>query len=451
MISRIKKLIPERYKNVYREARFEVSSELDRMYLRSKARIPEKYQNIYREVRYDANAKLDRIYLLSKSQDQLMRRIATGAEAYVADRHIAEGKRILYPTSYYHVQFNRVIDYILPISLKLRGARIIPVLCNGFHAVQCSVLPGVFATRFPRQCRELCNDPGHILWEKLLGYKPLRLTDYREESDKSTAAGVVAGIDHDNYSRYNFMGFEVGAQAAEVVANGNNLSKVLPGEPCASELQLHAKNAVEMLLAYERLIDEVQPDVCVGTLHDHYQWSSLYHTARAAGVDYYSYAMLDKEGCVSIGKNVRNVCEVDGAWPSFREAAVESGVWQRFDVFMARKADGETTYFDLYPKLGAKECDELVARLDPEKPVAFFPVNVPWDNAIHNHCFVAGNIGEMVERIIRFFESHPEFQLIIKSHPMELAFDQYEDLPHTLRRILEDIGARLGENVFFID
>ena len=65
------------------------------------------------------------MYLLSPVYDKLMYQIARQADAYVKQRHVRPQIRILFPTSYLHVQFNRVIDFILPISLKIRGAEII--------------------------------------------------------------------------------------------------------------------------------------------------------------------------------------------------------------------------------------------------------------------------------------------------------------------------------------
>ena len=47
-----------------------------------------------------------------------------------------------------------------------------------------------------------------------------------------------------------------GIQAAEVVSNSNNLGKVLPGAKYEYELKLHATNALEMILAYEKVFEE---------------------------------------------------------------------------------------------------------------------------------------------------------------------------------------------------
>jgi hypothetical protein len=391
------------------------------------------------------------MYLLSPAFDKLMYQIAREADAYVKLRHVRPKTRILFPTSYIHVQFNRVIDFILPISLKIRGAEIIPILCNQFHDEQCPVWSGVFVKDFKQQCTQLCNQPAHRLWHEILGYSPKLLTRYRIPGSREVDQLITCDMNSSNFSGYRFNGFSIGNQAAEVVANSNNLGRVLSDTKYDDELKLHATNAIEMILAYEIAIKELQPDVCVGSMHDHYQWSTLYHVASTHGISYYSYTMLDQKGCAYFGKDVQKVCEVDGAWPSFREVAVEPELWDKFDAYMENKADGRTTYFSLYPSRGNQEFEKLKDSLDPQKPLAFFPVNVPWDNAIHNFCYLARDIIEMIQKTVRYFNRHPEFQFIIKSHPMEQNFVRYGFLPHTVRKILEDMNEPLGPNIIFID
>jgi FkbM family methyltransferase len=391
--------------------------------------------------------------LLSEKNDRLLRNIARMAETFVNEKGIVKNKRILIPTSYLQVQFNRIVDYILSIGLKLRGAEIVPILCNGFHDEQCPVWAGTFVNDFPSQCRETCNFPAHLLWEEILGYNAPKLTEYRMNGDREIAEKAMAGINYKNYREYTFDDYDVGCQVAEVVANCNNLSEVLPGNQFENELLLHGMNTVKMILAYSRLIKKVQPDVIVGSLHDHYQWSTLYHVARKAGVSYYSHTMVEEPGSVHFGKNVDKVCEVSDAWPSFRDTPVEPEIWKSFDRYMDRKAAGKSTCFNIYPAVGAKELEELKSKLDISKPVAFFPSNVPWDSAIHNYCFVSGDkeIIQLIHKTVSYFNRHPEFQLIIKAHPYEQVFKDFQFLPHTLKRILENLNAPLGPNIFFID
>ena len=391
--------------------------------------------------------------LLGPNRDKLLREIARQADTFTKDNLAGKSKRILIPTSYLHVEFNRIVDYILAIALKIRGSQIIPVLCNGFHHEQCPVWAGAFVNDFGSQCRETCKLPARVLWEDILGYNVCCLTDYRMAGDRETALNAVAGINYKNYRKYTFDGYDLGYQVAEVVANSNNLSKVLPGQRYETELVNHATNTVELILAYHRLMHQVRPDVIVGSLHDHYQWSTLYHVGRKAGVSYYSHTMVEEPGCVHFGKNVDKVCEVSDAWPSFRNTPVESQTWKAFDEYMGRKAAGKSTCFDIYPSVGAKELKELKSKLDINKPVAFFPSNVPWDSAIHNYCFVSGDkeIIHFIHKTVSFFNRHPEFQLIIKAHPYEQVFKHFPFLPHTLKNILKNINAPLGANIFFID
>jgi FkbM family methyltransferase len=393
------------------------------------------------------------MHLISPESDRLLRYIAVQAEEYARAHCKTTPVRILVPTSYLHVQFNRVVDYILAISLKIRGAEIIPVLCNGFHKEHCPVFAGAFVDHFDSQCRNTCNAPGHRLWEEIMGCRAELLTEYRSAEDDQVARDAVSGINYLNYRDYFFDGYEVGNQVAEVVANTNNLSKVLPGEPYQHQLHLHAMNAVRMILAYRRALKKIQPDLIVGSLHDHYQWSTLYHAARKIGLSYYSHTMVEEPGCAHFGKNVDKVCEVSDAWPSFQRTAPSPEIWESFNQYMRKKTAGKSTCFDIYPAIGGEEVEKLKKKLDPDKPVAFFPSNVPWDSAIHNYCFVSQDkeIINLIHKTVRFFNRHPEYQLIIKAHPYEQVFKHYDFLPHTLEKIIESIGEPLGPNIFFID
>lgn len=425
-----------------------------------KSRFPCAYKTMKHMDRYfskrfkfEVMKHFGRRYVLSSANDRLLRRVAKEADAYVKEHKIPFRRKVLYPTSYLHVQFNRTMDFILPIALKLRGAEIVPILCNGFHTKQCPVFAGAFLDNFKHQCAEYCDHPAHTIWQDILGYKPLMLTSYRHLQDLEIARKVAEGIDYLNYREYAFDGYPIGPQAAEVVANNNNLAKVFPGHPYDYQLREHGMSAVRMLLAYERVVETVRPDVIAGSLHDHYQWSTLYHVAKRHGVSYYSHTMIEKEGCVYIGKDVDRVCEVTAAWSSFQGVSVSPEIWQKFDEIMGRKADGKGTCFDIYPRKGSREVDALKTRMDPAKPVAFFPLNTPWDNAIHNYCYVTEDkeIINLIHKTVRYFNRHPEFQLVIKAHPYEKTFKLFKFLPHTARRILEDMGEPLGSNIFFID
>ena len=393
------------------------------------------------------------MYLISDKIDDLLKRTAEEAERYVQRQQIPKLRKILIPTSYLHVQFNRIVDYILAISLKIRGAEIIPVLCNGFHSGHCPVHAGVFVDNFDYQCQATCNQPAHRLWKDILGYQPARLSDFFMDEDDIIAEKAILGINHENYREYFFEKYNIGDQAAEVVANTNNLSKVLPHKRYLDQLHLHAKNAVKMILAYQRVLQAFQPDLIVGSLHDHYQWSTLYHVGRMVGIDYYSHTMVEEPGCAHFGRNVDKVCEVTDAWATFQETPVDPETWSHFDKYMSRKMAGKSTCFNIYPAAGGPQIEELKAKLDPDKPVAFFPSNVPWDSAIHNYCFVSADreIINLIHKTVSFFNAHPEFQLIIKAHPYEQMFKKYDFLPHTLKKILEDSGEPLGPNIFFVD
>ena len=157
--------------------------------------------------------------------------------------------------------------------------------------------------------------------------------------------------------------------------------------------------------------------------------------------------MLDKRGAAYYGRNVDRACEVSAAWDTFKQTEMPAENWAKFDQFNEIKADGGTTCFDHYPSRESAEFKSFKDDLSPDKPVVFFPINVPWDNAIHNECYVADDLIDLIRKTLMYFNENPQFQLVIKAHPMEAHFDNYEHLPHSMLNIIRDLDLDLGSNI----
>ena len=389
--------------------------------------------------------------LLSQEVDNLLSYVAI--KANIISRQITDKPvcKVLFPTSYLHVDFNRIVDFIFATALKVRGVEIIPILCNGFHNDQCSVWPGLFSENFATKCDKFCKKPGSILWEGILQYEPLLLTDFEIPEDRAEGEKIADEISIHNYKEFEFNGFELGRQVGIEVRNSNNLARMLDNDICRSELRIHTINAVRMILAYERVFDLIEPNRVVGSWHDHFQWSTLFHVANKRGVHYYSHTMLEQKGCLYFGRDNYEACEVHGAWESFKDSDVGTLIWEKFDRSLGIRADGKATCFSFYPKRNPENVSQLRKLLDPNKPVAFFPANTPWDDAVRNHCHIAEDIFDMVHKVVSYFEERPKYQLIIKAHPYEQEFSSFDSLPHSLANIIKARWENIPPNVIFID
>jgi hypothetical protein len=90
-----------------------------------------------------------------------------------------------------------------------------------------------------------------------------------------------------------------------------------------------------------------------------------------------------------------------------------------------------------------------VGQIDRTKPTALLAANLIWDLSALNRQAVFGDMIEWIAETIRWFEVHPQYQLIVKPHPAEL----HPSIPATrelVRETLADRGVKIPANVFLL-
>lgn len=90
-----------------------------------------------------------------------------------------------------------------------------------------------------------------------------------------------------------------------------------------------------------------------------------------------------------------------------------------------------------------------LSRIAPGKPTALLAANIIWDLSALNKQVVFADMIDWIVETIRWFATHPEFQLIIKPHPGEL----HSSIPETREQVriaVSNRGGHLPENVFLL-
>lgn len=348
--------------------------------------------------------------------------------------------------------YMRLFDFTMATAFRLRGAEIIPVLSDYRFSQQ--FFYGMDNPQDETQGKKYSEIEKKV-WRSLLKILPLFWADYRDENDKKTADTLSRQANLGNYQSITYKGYPAGLRAAEVVANLNYIPKI-SDEKLLVQVKTHISNIVELINCYERIIDDIHPDVVFSNIPFYYKWDTAYHVSVARKIPFYSVKMGGRKNTWLFTCNTRKMFDVSPAWPSFKEKELSDDTKIILDNSIASRFRGEVDAYSPYEMPGQVTDEHVILRkfISNKKPTAIFPVNVLYDAVAYqpNKCF--SDITDMIFQVVAFFNQHPEYQLIIKAHPAEKLFHTQmfaSFKPQYLKKFIEANNLNLGPNIFFLE
>ena len=167
------------------------------------------------------------------------------------------------------------------------------------------------------------------------------------------------------------------------------------------------------------------------------------------GIAFYNYyGTLRKDAYIYANNEPAMLLNMDGLWAKVKDAPLKQSRKERLRARIEERKQG---IVNLLPQVRKDAPDEKASILDfaAQKPTAVLYGNVVWDLAALDKEVFFGSIREAYVETIRFFTEHPEFQLIVKTHPDE----ENPLLPVTKERLehiaAEEIGS-LPDNVILL-
>lgn len=395
-----------------------------------------------------------------REMEEHLRKLSAETEAFLRRLQVRPRLRILWSPGFNILPVFWVHDGLLAMALRLRGAEVIPLMCDGIQPRECSVYGGVwghygeegFAGQRWRQCNG-CSMADLVMWDRVWGLPPVKLSNYTKRGEPEAIWRIVQSVDAEAWSRFEYDGLPVGRWAKDLVLN-MNLMGYLDDFPLALESARNYMYDVLILrLAYGRILDKYRPDRVIS--HDNFfsMWGVLCSLAERRGIPFFTYYTGALPGTWNYTRNgVTCLWSVDAAWPAWRDQTLSAEQQAKLDKYMAERRSGRGLVYSAIPTGGGGNEELgclLTSGFDMTKPTAMLAANVVWDAAAVNQDLLFDVVFEWVHETIRYFAGRPDLQLIIKPHPGE----EESSIPETRHKVLGEIekaGIQVPRNVFLL-
>lgn len=379
-----------------------------------------------------------------RSSNRLLDKITD--QAHTLSRSITEhGLTILYGPSFCIYRPCFVYDRLFSSSLRLSGAKIVPVYCDGIQSVECNYYGGYWkGSSFEQSCKG-CIKSSKKLWKKN-GIDPIPLSQFVDTGTIANISELVACLDDDEWLFFCQDGLPLGAWAKDILVNNWMVGDHTLIDDHERLGRIHLENLLILKHAYEKLLGFVKPDRLI--LNDTFygMWGLLGELANRSGIPFYSYwPIAGSRVAMSLNDAAMNL-DFRSAWPSFSQEKVDDETIRRVDDWLQPDSQSRVTTIVTH-RPGSHQAHYFDSNMiDLSKPTALLAANVVWDLAALNKQIVFSSMMNWILSTIEWFEAHQGYQLIVRPHPVEVN----PKIPITRERVESAInsqGSKIPDNV----
>ena len=341
------------------------------------------------------------------------------------------GPRVLVATMFGLDRSSAILDSILMMALRLRGADPIGLLCdssipacefNPYGAYEPD--PGPFGPALLRrgrrdrcsQCTKGIGDPFAILPVRVA-----RLRNYAAPDDLQRISRLVDEVPYDAYRDWTYRDIGVGEHA--YASTTRALVRGTLEDDARTRWQYRRYLiAAAMVVEYaERLFAAVRPERLVATHGIYVTQGTIGDLAKKYGLPRCMSGSAYRSGTVSFfqGDNQHRALfdEPNAVWETLE---LTPAMDRRLDHYLRVRRGGGDDYFN-YQRGALTNHAAIyeVLGLNPEKPLATLYTNLIWDAQIFFKSKLYPDMLEWLFETIRYFEAHDDRQLAIRVHPSE--------------------------------
>jgi hypothetical protein len=378
-----------------------------------------------------ARLRLARLSLLARAgraHQDLSGLIASDVGAWRAAQAAARaGRRVLLATNMGGHFGLAAIDRLLAVALTLRGANVATVLCDSAlpacQMCEINLVPDVerFASSGPPGV--LCNYCSRSAARAAapLGLALLSLGRYVTARDRETAREFANSLPFEGLATSTWAGLPVGehavAGALRYFARGS-----LAGEPAAEGvLRRFCAATVVAAGAYERLLDEVEPEVVVAHHGIYVPQGIVAAVARKRGARVVTWNPAYRRKCFIFSHDDtyhRTLMEEPAeAWQT---APLTSEQQARIESYLESRRRGDQDWISFHRAGNGRGAGDLASLAAGERPLVVAYTNVFWDAQLHYASNAFADQREWLIDTVGWFAQRPDLQLVVRVHPAEV-------------------------------
>lgn len=334
-----------------------------------------------------------------------------------ADRFEARrGRRVLFFT-FRGWNTHVMADGLLAHALRLRGADVHLFTCGGRLPV-CDITSHVLAPPMPcNLCAPLVTRVAEAL---KIPYR--QLADFVSPDERARLRDQVQGLPQQDFEAFEADGLPVGR-----LVRASLQWFMLAGSPSKDEetMAMYRRflaSGAEVALASGRLLDALKPDLVVLLNGIFFADRLAIEQARRRSISFVTHEGGFMPGTfVYSRERFAPHHDLGEPWVRYRSRPLDERENEMLDALLRERTQGKRDVGRYYPSIEA-DARQIAAKLelDPGRPVLTLFTNVDWDTATFAAGAAFGSMEEWIVQTVRYFEAHPELQLVVRIHPAEV-------------------------------
>lgn len=340
-------------------------------------------------------------------------------------------------------------DRILSLALRLRGCTIIPIYCDQLQHKECNVYAGRWmGTSFQNACAS-CNSFSWHLWPKS-HFDALPLSSAISMQEKNKIKKEVENLSTGTWSKHVEENFPLGQWAQDILVNSYMVGDFTLIDEHESLGRIYIENLKILKKAYQNILSRVKPDRVVSNDSFYGMWGVLQKLCEQEKVPFYSQWEGDRKDawCYAYNDAAMNL-NFAASWASFSQQGLTVEKHAMIDNWIKNRVKGSDMILNT-AAIGEHHTDDFpVEILNSNRPKALLSANVIWDCAALNKQVLFNDMMDWIIQTIYWFELHPQYELIIKPHPVE----ENPLLPQTVETVkksLEKRNIKIPSNVHLL-
>lgn len=363
--------------------------------------------------------------IIETTEQKVLNRIKSLYESckpYFGSQPVTSAK-ILWVTNFNLEPRRFAHDALLILSLRIRGAEIIPVICDQAQSTQCIYHLGKwqnsdspdFAERRKKLCNE-CRLRDSTFW-KILGLKPISIRELVDSDVRKSIAEKAQIILAKGWEKHiTEEGFPLGMHVTRAILNGEMRGAITSDWKGQADSMAfhHIFNILILLEAYRIIFNDHKIDRVFGNGGYYYHWDTAFYTANAKNIPFYrAYPIGLRVFTWNYHRNNNELIDLASAWPAWKNKPLTDD--------MSREVDEHLLYRGIKLSADANRENYIAnhTRFDLKKPIALILTGVIWDaNTLHEGP-VYSNMYEWLFDTLKWLEQYPDLQVIVRVHPAD--------------------------------